>query len=349
MYFKNADGSESRLVLPFGCITELQQLEFLTEMKEDARLFHNSMTKGKSQHQAQEFFNNVWYPKSAFLEEGINRLTSKMGQVWDEEQRLYKKIRLPLTDNWPTSISLMDFTGVKSVDVPDPVENFNTFSISDTPGRLTINGPGNKVDFVGVTRDETVLLYRDLVGLGYLDADFEHLVDAEMTSLVGAGSVVIWSISNSIGDAKTIIDAAGDLIRITVQGSGAGYKFFLREDAGPTTDSTAETALGTTRYLKPKRDEAVGANGTMFCYVYQELARTTLLDTLSILLGAKIDFRYIYAVQSYDNGNAALTGTGFTQNLDFQEPAVTVQRPPLSRFVNDGITSGIHQGGITNA
>ncbi|GAF86989.1 unnamed protein product, partial [marine sediment metagenome] len=80
--------------------------------------------------------------------------------------------------------------------------------------------------------------------------------------------------------------------------------------------------LNTIYYLRIKRDEGVGANGTLYCDIYISDADRTNVENavanMSIALTAKIDFRYIYAVQSRDLSDVDAI-TFWTEKLNLQE------------------------------
>jgi len=96
----------------------------------------------------------------------------------------------------------------------------------------------------------------------------------------------------------------------------AVYKLILGvKDVG--SDEYA-AAINTTYYNKVKRDEAIGDNGTLYMYIYSDAGRTNLLDTLSVALTSKVDFRYFYVAQNTDTGGADEC-YGWLENLDLQE------------------------------
>lgn len=70
----------------------------------------------------------------------------------------------------------------------------------------------------------------------------------------------------------------------------------LIENDGTLYYDTFTFAASVQYYTKFKRDESVGAYGTAYGYIYDDAARTSLLDTLSQALHAKRDYAYVKVV-----------------------------------------------------
>jgi hypothetical protein len=201
------------------------------------------------------------------------------------------------------------------------VENFITSSAYtevDPNGRFAV--AANKITVTGITTNEDAHVYRDMVAKksGYFDGDFTHLVTFQSSNYSSiAHGWYPWTLANDVDDWKGLVDGGKDALTIQVwKTNGADLILYLAELASgtPTVDTFTWT-LGTTYYTTLIRDESVGANGTLYLYIYSDAARTTLLDTLSVTLTQKIDFRYIYAANSYNQGEDR-SNDGFIQDLD---------------------------------
>lgn len=198
------------------------------------------------------------------------------------------------------------------------VENFTTYAevnpnshISKTATRATSTTLG---------RDETAYLYKDKTA-GFFAGDFEHLVTTYLSSTDTNGRGGVWMISNDLGDRRTLTVDAKDYLGLFWAEIGGLYYLYLTklDSAGTLSDPSSALSITTNYYLKIVRDESIGTYGKIYCYIYSNLARTTLVDTLEIELSEKLDFRYIYAAQSYNDDVASATISLWSENLDLQE------------------------------
>ncbi|MCL4873868.1 hypothetical protein KJ039_07295 [bacterium] len=99
-----------------------------------------------------------------------------------------------------------------------------------------------------------------------------------------------------------------------------GNKIILEEttSSGDIATDTYTCEQGKIYYLEIERDEAVGTYGTLYCRIYDDEARTNLVDTLSLTLRAAQDLRYVYALNTYESGTSA-TGMAMGLSLDGSE------------------------------
>jgi hypothetical protein len=197
------------------------------------------------------------------------------------------------------------------------IEDLTTYTEVDPNSKITVTAP--KSAWAALPRNADAYVYKDK-GAAHFGGNFEHLIDINVSSAQQDGFVVCWTLANLVNDWKGIDDAGGDLLSVAPYSSSTTQiAIYLYEMVAGTFyyDATAALANGT-YYLKIKRDESVGTYGTLYCYIYSNTARTTLLDTLVLTLHEKEDFRYLYATQSY-NDNTTYQQTGYSQNLDLQE------------------------------
>jgi len=198
-------------------------------------------------------------------------------------------------------------------------KDFDLATEVDPNTHLTPNGV--KIDWTGVTRSEDVHCYFD-EGAAHFDGDFEHLLEvyADSASTAG-GNAVPWAITNIIDDRRGIRDASGDYIDIYTACQAGNWNLYLAESDGgtPYQDGSIALSYDTLYYLKVVRNEAVGAQGTAYCYIYSDSGRTVLVDTVSVALHtSKKDYRYYFGFNSNNSGGAQ-TATGYTQNHNLQE------------------------------
>ena len=83
------------------------------------------------------------------------------------------------------------------------------------------------------------------------------------------------------------------------------------------------------------RDESIGTYGQLQCLVYDGVS---LVDTLTLLLHEKEDFRYEYATQSF-NGGTTQALNGYVSNFTFWKE-VGILRRGLGRGLNRGLGRG---------
>jgi len=221
-------------------------------------------------------------------------------------------------------------------------EDFSGYTEVDPNSNIVVTS--SRSTFTNLQRNEDAYVYKDK-GAGHFDGDFEHLVTCLFDNYTSSGKSTIWGIANEVNDMWYFDDTQKDFLWAFFY-HGASNVLYLKEDgpAGSVSDSFAPS-LDTPYYLKIKRDENVGDYGTLYCYIYSDEARTNLLDTLSITLHAKIDFRYIYVTQSANQGTPNYLIIGYSENLDLQEeaPPVGAAIPVLSK---DGIHSLVFGGQI---
>ena len=197
------------------------------------------------------------------------------------------------------------------------LENFTTYTEVDTNSH--ISKTSTRVTWSNLNRNEDAYLYKDF-GIGYFEGDFTVNLTLNITSPDESGTYEhILTLANSLDDFKGIDDASGDALTIQhLSQSGTTTRIAVQELDGGTlyTSSYYNITANTAYYLKIIRDESVGTYGTLYCYIYSDAARTTLLSTLSVTLHtSKKDFRYIYPIQTYNDSNNFPMG-GYVENLN---------------------------------
>ena len=198
-----------------------------------------------------------------------------------------------------------------------PYEDFTTYVEVDPNSHISV--AANVLTLTGIARNENAYVYKDF-GVAYFSGDFTHLVDAIYTSLTGASPFLVsWALGNVIGGMLSVWASPNSaLVVYRAETSGGTANIIIIESDGGTQYSSlyADSYSPQNRYHKIVRDELVGANGTIYVYIYSDSARTTLISTLSIALHtSKKDYRYIYAAQSFNYGDGG-TFTGRNENLD---------------------------------
>jgi hypothetical protein len=193
-------------------------------------------------------------------------------------------------------------------------EDFTTYTENDPLGVVTITA--SKVSWTNMTRNDDFYTYKDY-GANHFDGDFEHLCTIYDDNQPSGVSQGLWMVSTITGNLKAIYDASGGCLNFKFYNGPTAELQELR--GGSWTTDSGNVSIDTLYYPKIKRDEAVGANGTLYAYVYTDSSRTNLHDTLSISLTAKTDFRYLQVAWSYDDNYGPTGGVAYVENLDLQE------------------------------
>ena len=197
------------------------------------------------------------------------------------------------------------------------IENFGSYTEEDPNSRITKGT--RRVSWTDLDRNETAFVFKDKT-VDYFDGDFTHILTVRMTSQTSGMLLWPWMLANTLDDFRGIEDANGNCLGVGFQATGSStFIIVLAEVDGGTvyTDTWTSPQVGTPYYLKIVRDESVGTYGTLYCYIYSDAARTTLLDTLTVTLHtSKKDFRYIYAVSSDNFPATPLLGSGDTEDLE---------------------------------
>ena len=203
------------------------------------------------------------------------------------------------------------------------VENFNDgiWAENDPNSHITITSD-TKIDWADLHRAEEARVYKDK-GAAHFAGDFEHWVDVFLDTDDTWAHASFWALANIIDDETACdLDAGGHLLCMFYNNNNTHQiEARARHNGINDDDDFYVHSLDTTYYLKIVRDESAGTYGHLYVYIYSNVDRTTLLDTLDVTLGEKTDFRYIYAVQADAGSSWDRTSTGWVQNLDLKEAA----------------------------
>lgn len=216
------------------------------------------------------------------------------------------------------------------------LEDFTTYTEVDPNGHITVYA--NRVEWTGLVRGEKAYVYKDK-GVNHFDGDFEHLLEIEIAASDDQGISSPWVLANTV---EAMFDLrGGSIFEMQVfQSSGTPDIYLSEWDSGTQhVSSSYGISFNTRYYLKIKRDESVGAFGTIYCYIYSDSARTNLLQTLSVALHtSKKDFRYVYACTSYGSVFGEFPQEGATYNLDLREYGCTASGAAGSECNNTRVT-----------
>lgn len=205
-------------------------------------------------------------------------------------------------------------------------EDFTTYTEVDTNSKLTVTS--SRVAWASLGDNQTAYLYIDK-GTGFFSANFTHYLTVQINTGSQDNSIKAgWLLANVVGDLFAIEVAEGSYLTLLLRAISGSPYLEMEERVGDTAYAGDQYAISfdTPYYLTLKRDESAGTYGTLYLYVYSDSARTNLLTTKSSTLHEKADFRYIYAVNSRNDGSAQ-TQSGFLEELEVGrgQPTVTTQ------------------------
>jgi len=211
-------------------------------------------------------------------------------------------------------------------------QDLTTYTEVDPNSRLTVTD--SKVDVVGLLRnDGDTHVYKDL-GIDYINGDYSNLFEVFVSAGDAGGLFINWMLSNDIDDWNGLESANNPYHGLYVTVVNGTIQFILKESVGGVgyQDSSIALALSTLYYITVERKQSVGDYGTLYAKIYDDAGRTNLLDTLTVTLHIKQNFRYIFAMNSayFDNANSI---TGYTQNLDLNEDRVVLKDNPVSNHI----------------
>lgn len=195
--------------------------------------------------------------------------------------------------------------------------------------------PNNHIDVTqfkcqanGLTRNEDAYVYKDF-GVNYFDGDFEH--EFKTHTIAGDGMAIrTWLMANDVPPFNAapyimIIQWVGSIYVYSANGA-SDYDGYTAGD-GWTADSD--------RWIRINRT-GTGV-GAITCKIYTD-AFSTLDDTL-VIDDYGVDFRYLYAMHSYNSGNSVSDSVCFIENLDLQEAEPQVNSVTLNSPVTGTQTS----------
>jgi len=193
-------------------------------------------------------------------------------------------------------------------------EDFTTYTEVDPNSHIGLVGTDH-VDFKAYSNEEA-LLYLDK-DAGFF-TDFEHLIDVKMNDHSGDNCPsMVWLLSNDVDSYYGLHLASKHHIGIEAYWYEAwgAYRFRVWESYGgtPYVDTSIDMTKGTMYYFDIIKD---GTSLTVA--IYNDSARTSLKDTISLTMHADINFQYIFVCNSWDAAANKWIDVDI-ENLDLQE------------------------------
>ncbi len=215
------------------------------------------------------------------------------------------------------------------------VEDFSTFTELDDNSRIAVTS--SRVSWAELTIGEDAHVYKDK-GVNSFSGNFTHLLTVKMTGGANDGEAYCWALTNLENTMRAIDVANGDYLSVYLYYYSPNASITIEECDGGTLHSDSYIInFATPYYLKIVRDESVGTYGTLYCYIYSDSARTTLLHTLTETLNSsKKDYRYLYALNTLGAGTTQNT-SGYCENLEFTEGSSSGGTPTVTTQANTNV------------
>jgi len=182
----------------------------------------------------------------------------------------------------------------------------------------------NRVTWTAMPKNVTSYVVRDM-GTGHFSGDFTHKFQAYIDASDAGGWVLPWVVANFTDSAylhEGTSQETDDYIGVYFYGTGEA-RLRLCQDGVATANYLAVT-LDTLYYITVVRDDDAGANATgrvtwhVHTGDYHPSGTHVGEGYLDCGVGEQNDFRYVYAVDSWNNSSSAVQ-TGYTQNMDLGE------------------------------
>jgi len=207
------------------------------------------------------------------------------------------------------------------------VEDFTTYTEVEPDDR--IQKTSTHVDMAQFM-DEEAYLYKDK-GSNHFAGDFEHFIDVKIVSGQNYFKGWLWALANTVDDGFAI-QGSLDYLALTYEQSPSlpYYRLRLWHGVGGSNYSSGYSgiSLDTWYYLSIIRDENAGPAGRIYLYLYanptDRADGTNDLSWVYINLNELEDFRYIFAGNTYNNGETYYS-TMDMESLDLREEIFEIQ------------------------
>lgn len=175
----------------------------------------------------------------------------------------------------------------------------------DLDGELVV--AANQITFTAMDKQgNDTYVYKDF-GANYFAADFEFQFELNVTAASAAAAMIgFCGISNTLDDARAWDNANNEAYAIMITPDAGlvdcAVQIYCFNDSKISGRVSADPLIGTNYYYTFKRVESVGPNGTLYCYIYTDAARTLLHGSCSIQPNNKLDLRWLFPIVKYNMG-----------------------------------------------
>jgi hypothetical protein len=207
-------------------------------------------------------------------------------------------------------------------EVVDPYEDYTTYTEVDPSSDLTV--AANTITVSTLRRDAATYVYADKGAAHF--GNFTHLLEVNASAIETSSCCSVWSVANLVGTWLDEQNANVGINLVFAHLSGT-LNFRIYDNADDSYDIWTGPSLATWYYI------TVDRNGTaLTAYIRTESHTGTLQDTIATAMSAATTFRYVYGVQSWENGTFGTAAwSGSIANLDLQEAAAGLSIPVAMR------------------
>lgn len=204
----------------------------------------------------------------------------------------------------------------RTAELPDPLEDYTTYSIVPDPLVYT-SVAANKLTITNLPANVDEYVYKDM-GVDHFGATFEHLVHVKRTASTGTADAGLWAVSNVLDDGRGWYDAYGQALGLRRYSN----TYYLANHETRDFDGGTAGATGFWRYLVIERTSETAIE----CRIWHTAPEPggVLVDTLVVAIDSGRRYRYVFGVNSWNDGNAGALYSGESANLDLQEAAAFV-------------------------
>jgi hypothetical protein len=189
-------------------------------------------------------------------------------------------------------------------------QNFLVYTETDPNNNIGLVST-NHIDFESM-RNEDARLIRDF-GANYFD-DFTHKIDVQPLSAgaIHGGWATVWTLADALDDFKGLIDGGETFLAIIfyadINADPDRCRIFLQEyqlGVQKAIDTYDPGAFDTWYYLMIKKDNLNLKVGIYSTAALRDAGDATDgdIDNLALVLQADYTLRYIYAANTYNDGN----------------------------------------------
>jgi hypothetical protein len=208
---------------------------------------------------------------------------------------------------------------------------------SDPQGEITV--AANAVTVANRAEDVDGWVYGDY-GAAHFGLAFVHEIKITHDSLSGDTSRdIFWGVSNVIDDARAWADNDDQVVHCKVYDNGGSPFFQLVDRENDDSDNSVGVSSDTAYWLKITRSGVHGE--TLTVQIYDDAAKTSLVDTIAVTLTNDRTYRYVFASNTYKTGSTGNAGKVYSvcENLDLNEggatttttePPTTTTQPPTT-------------------
>jgi hypothetical protein len=321
-----------KLLFPADASTPADRLAFVHRVRERLRRRNNELAAGHfaTDAKARRWHREWFRPRNALLTEAELELrgrlfghtvagdSEKAEAPWTAPRRRIEA----LADAAPelAAVALTDAFqgGLAPAELPDPKENFTTYTEVDPSSRLTV--AANLLTATSLHNNETAYVYADK-GAAHFAAAWEHDVDFRVTAL-GGGALGFWDLANTVTHCY---DQWGRHLEAVYAAVGiATNRFSIRSCKNATIDYYYPSIpyVNTWFYFTLERTSETACE----MRVYSNPARTLLLATRAIALVSGERHRYVYGATSYKDATSVWLSAEIA-NLDLHEGAAGLPIP----------------------